>query len=333
MALNATPSASASSTGSYGPSNWNDGLIGPNSYFGWVGTASSYPQPAWIQYEWNSSQTLNRLVFYPPTWTTGGGVPFYGNADLEYWDGSAWKFHVNYSTTNTTTQDTLFFQQITTAKIRLTNFTCYGGENPGWDEIEAYYVTPENIDVGVGSLENQFDSAQTKIKIWVRNYFDSIDACDIPVFCKPGMSGVMNGMVTDTIFPGDSVLYTFNDWFVVPIGTFEVIAWTEANGDLDHSNDTSTFVVTPQSGTPDQTKSMDVITVMPNPVLNTLHIKFRDSGEKCLTFYAVSGQKIKRHCTSKPGLTLDVSEWVSGIYFIDFKAADGSRMIKKLLVH
>lgn len=31
------------------------------------------------------------LCFFPPTYTSGGGVPFHGNANLEYWDGSAWQ--------------------------------------------------------------------------------------------------------------------------------------------------------------------------------------------------------------------------------------------------
>ncbi|MCF8331978.1 MAG: T9SS type A sorting domain-containing protein [Bacteroidales bacterium] len=337
LATGATPAASASSNGNYGPSNWNDGLIGPNYYFGWVGTDNSYPQPAWIQYEWNNSQTLNRLVFYPPTWNTGGGVPFNGNADLQYWDGSAWQTHISYFTTNTTTPDTLFFQQITTTKIRLTDFTCYGGENPGWDEIEAYYVPPVNVDVGVSSLENQFNSSppQTKIKIWVRNYSDSLDAYDIPVYCKPGMSGVMNGFVTDTINPGDSVLYTFNDWFVIPIGTFQIITWAEAYGDLDHSNDTSTFVITPYSGIPDQnqTESTELITLIPNPASNKLNMKFNQSGEKQVTCYTLNGQKVLCRYTSKRTLKLDVSEWLPGVYFVDVKTTDGSYTITKLLIH
>lgn len=241
LAVNATPSASASSSGSYGPSNWNDGNIGLNYYFGWVGTDGSFPQPAWVKYEWNSSVTLNKLVFHPPTYTTGGGVPFIGNSDLQYWDGSSWQTHVNYSTNNGNTADTLSFASVSTTKIRLTNFTCYGGQNPGWDEIEAFYFAPPAMDVGASSFDNKVFSGgtQTKIRIWVENFSATTAASNIPVHFRVGTTIHYNGVVNGPIQPGDSVMYTFNDLFTVPIGVFNAEAWTDLSADVDNANDTT----------------------------------------------------------------------------------------------
>jgi hypothetical protein len=243
LAVNATPSASASSSGSYGPSNWNDGNIGPNYYFGWLGTDNTFPQPAWLKYEWNSSVTLNKLVFHPPTWASGGGVPFNGNVDLQYWDGSAWQTHANYSTSNGTSADTFSFTSVSTTKIRLTNFTCYGGQNPGWDEIEAYYFAPPSHDVGVSSFDNKMVSAntQTKFRIWVRNYSTNTPVSNIPVKCKLGSTTNYTGMVNGPIQPGDSVMYTFSSFYTIPVAQFEAKAWTELSSDVDLTNDTSTY--------------------------------------------------------------------------------------------
>lgn len=243
LAVNATPSASASSSGNYGPSNWNDGNIGLNYYFGWVGTDGGFPQPAWVKYEWNSSVTLNKLVFHPPTYTTGGGVPFIGNADLQYWDGSSWQTHVNYSTNNGNTADTLSFASVSTTKIRLTNFTCYGGQNPGWDEIEAFYIAPPVMDVGVCRFDNQMVSAntQTKFRIWVKNYSTTTAASNISVQCNLGSTTNYTGTVNGPIAPGDSVMFTFNDFYTIPVAQFEAKAWTELSGDVDLSNDTTSY--------------------------------------------------------------------------------------------
>ena len=92
--LSSVASASASSSGSYGPSNWNDGIINGSS-FGWVGTAPNQPTPSYMEFTWTTAQTFDsiRIVNLGTNFSPangGNGVVFTGSADLEYFNGAQW---------------------------------------------------------------------------------------------------------------------------------------------------------------------------------------------------------------------------------------------------
>lgn len=174
LALSATPSASASSTGNFGPANWTNGLKNATT-FGWVGTAATFPQPAWMQLEWQQPQTFNQLRlfnvgtnFQPPT---GNGVVFNGSVQVQYWANNAWQ-----------TFDTLFgggsygdslvlnFNDITTTRLRLHNFAISGTHNPGFDEWEVYRISSDTIDLAVTGqqLENILGGFGRILRVRVR---------------------------------------------------------------------------------------------------------------------------------------------------------------------
>lgn len=160
LALSATPSASASSTGSFGPANWTNGLKNATT-FGWVGTAATFPQPAWMQLEWQQPQTFNQLRlfnvgtnFQPPA---GNGVVFSGSVQVQYWTNNAWQtFDTLFGAGSYGDSVVLNFNNITTTRLRLHNFVISGNHNPGFDEWEVYRISSDTTDLAVTGqqLEN-----------------------------------------------------------------------------------------------------------------------------------------------------------------------------------
>lgn len=246
LALTAIPSASASSSGSYGPSNWNDGFIGPMYYFGWVGTEITFPQPPWIQYEWTSPQTFNTIVLHPPTWSNPGYVYFYGSAEIHFWDGTAWVNHHSFASGLPGFIDTVNFQQITSTRVRITNFSIIGQHNPGWDEIEVFdqQVVATNPDVGVCAILAPLDTVVANsaldVEIMICNH-GTETVFEIPVTYMP-VGGVAS--VTDTISipagfnPSDTIYHIFSLPLMVPVGSTELCVYTELYGDINPANDT-----------------------------------------------------------------------------------------------
>lgn len=160
LALTASPSASASSTGNFGPVNWTDGLKNATA-FGWIGTAATFPQPAWMQLEWQQPQTMNQLRlfnvgtnFQPPA---GNGVVFNGSVQLQNWINNAWQL-VDTLYGGGTYGDSLVlnFADITTTRLRLHGFSIGGNHNPGFDEWEVYRISSDTLDLAITGhqLEN-----------------------------------------------------------------------------------------------------------------------------------------------------------------------------------
>jgi len=153
LALNATPSASASSTGNFGPANWTDGLKNA-SFFGWVGTASTFPQPAWMQLQWQQPQTFNQIRlfhvgtnFQPPA---GNGVVFTGSALMQYWVNNAWQtFDTLFSTGTYGDSLVVQFPEVTTTRLRIAQFNVTGTHNPGFDEWEVYRTSSDTTDLAI----------------------------------------------------------------------------------------------------------------------------------------------------------------------------------------
>ena len=289
LALSAVASASASSSGSYGPSNWNDGFIGPMFYFGWVGTDINFPQPAWIEYEWTSPQTFNTIVFHPPTWSNPGYVYFYGSAEVHYWDGFAWVNHHVFVSSTPTLVDTVSFQQITTSKVRVTNFTIMGQHNPGWDEIEVFnmQVASTYPDVGVCVFAAPADSVVANtalsVEVMICNTGTEI-VYGIPVTYMPigGLSATTDTIIIPSgLNPFDTIYHIFSVPLMVPAGITELCVFTHLPGDTVTANDTICKLIyatsTPPIGIEMNPFEAGNIRIFPQPAKDQLIIQKTDA--------------------------------------------------------
>lgn len=250
LALQATASASASSSGSYGPDKWNDGNIGPSYNFGWLGTdPASFTTPAWMKFTWTNAQNLNKIRLYNPTHSQGSFVLFQGSAELQYLDNNNnWVTISNLYVPNASQTGAyydLYFSQVSTTAIRLTNFTITGQHNPGWDEIELYNIV-NNDDVGVSDIliPDTVAIASLEIDVKVKNFaktnVDSFDVCyDINsqnIVCKTFYKSDFGVPVSQSFDSVNMILDTIQ----ASIGDFQIRSWTNLHTDSNLINDTIT---------------------------------------------------------------------------------------------
>lgn len=280
LALNATASASASSGGNYGPANWVDGVINAN-FFGWVGTnpaTTSFPQPPFIQLEWNTPQTINQVrifnvgtAFQPPA---GNGVVFAGTADLQWYNSTTTQWvtimQVNGQGSFGFSYD-LNFNTVTTTKIRLSNFvTLSSNHNPGFDEIEVYYNPPQVRDLSFASLNTNiatnFINASLKVQNTGNVAFSNtsynwkvVSAGNLELLAGTGTQVALN------LNPGDST----NILFDVPLQTLvgnlvgaRLIVYHTNAQDTINQNDTASATII---ATNVATKHKNEIGFYPNP--------------------------------------------------------------------
>ncbi len=169
-------------TGSYGPQNYNDGIIAPAGAlpWGWTSGATHTNASRWIMFEWTTPQDFGEIYFY------------YGivnrryllGAEIQYWTGSAWATAGNFmGGTNYTWERLVSFPPVTSTKMRITNWTMAPigqTSNPSFREIEirnactdpmtdisfdapAFIVQPDpvRIDFEVGRPIGEFDATLT----------------------------------------------------------------------------------------------------------------------------------------------------------------------------
>lgn len=253
LALTATPSASASSSGSYGPSNWNDGVIN-GSTFGWVGTSPSFPTPAYMEFTWTSPQTIDSVRifnvgtnFAPPN---GNGVVFTGTADLEYHDGSQWNLITTFSGQGGYgAVYYLKFNPISTNRLRIVNIntgTNPADHNPGFDEIEIY-LSPQPApirDIALLSIDTTLRTLDTTLVISavIENVGNqNIDTVEISYELSNSTS-----VVSQTFFPllapgSDTVLVLSQaidlQNLPSPISSENLCVWADTRADTNQSND------------------------------------------------------------------------------------------------
>lgn len=253
LALSATPTASASSSGAYGPTNWTDGVIN-GSFFGWVGTdpaTANFPQPAWMGLEWLQPQQMNRIVLYqtgtnfmPPS---GNAVVFSGSAQLQYWDGNAW---VNLQALQASGSygDSMVvnFNLTTTQKLRISQIsTPAGAHNPGFDEWRVYQIQNDTTDAAIAAVSVSTlvgptgNLLQIKARIANRgNVMLQNPALQYEINTNP-VTGPISASLPQALHPGDDTLFTFND--AQPsqgLNGRELCVWVHAANDIDRSNDT-----------------------------------------------------------------------------------------------
>jgi hypothetical protein len=92
VATAATPATSGGGSGSYGPTELNNGLLEASCSFCWISAGSS-PGTAWMSYTWSTPQTLwGMWVDTQPATssvcsTSGRSLD---GGTIQYWNGASW---------------------------------------------------------------------------------------------------------------------------------------------------------------------------------------------------------------------------------------------------
>ncbi len=125
VATSATSAHSGGGATTYAATNYNDGIIAAYGAGTWGWVTSN----GWIEYTWNSTVSLTKVVFYKDN------RPF-TSMTIEYWNGSAYvPIMTGYTGTAAQVDSVIFTSAITTTKLR---FNTIAGTNPNFREIEAY---------------------------------------------------------------------------------------------------------------------------------------------------------------------------------------------------
>lgn len=342
LALTATASASASSSGSYGPSNWNDGIINGTT-FGWVGTASTFPQPSYMLFTWPSAQTLDSVRifnvgnnFSPPN---GNGVVFSGAANLEYYDGSQWVLITAFTGQGTySSAYDLSFSPVTTTQLRIANLTTAApNHNPGFDEIEIY-LSPQPaafIDAELTSLDTLLDIANDDLVIsaLVTNAGNQvIDSVEVS-YQVSGSATVINESFTNLgLVPGNDTALLFSQAIDLislpsPLFTESLCGWASAAMDTNPSNDSLCLSLKPLT-TPED--DFQHFSVYPNPGADKFTIESSHAIER-ISIYSPDGTLVyakKYDSVFEAELRPQLAQ---GIYFLDL-ISEGRREMVRIII-
>lgn len=332
LATSAQASASASSTGNFGPANWIDGIKN-GAFFGWVGTASNFPQPAWMQLQWTQLQTLNRIrLFHPGTNfqpPAGNAVVFGGTAVLQFWNGAGWINHDTLTSQGSYGDSLTFdFPAIQTTRIRLTAFALTGAANPGFDEWEVFNIEADTIDAAVlsYSVENIFGGIgrSLRVSIRVRN------TGNVPLV-NPALSwrintfpetGPYTNIIPLNLAPGADtmILHPESTAAVQALNGRELCMWVRATGDNQRGNDTLCAALAGIGSGVASLDGKEGLLLFPNPSAGTLHLKGLEESAS-YSLYDLQGRQLLRGSWSDLGLELP-ADWPAGGYFMVVETAE-----------
>lgn len=333
LAATAQASASASSTGNFGPANWTDGIKN-GSFFGWVGTASNFPQPAWMQLQWSQPQTFNRIrLFHPGTNfqpPAGNAVVFAGSMVLQYWNGMAWLNHDTLTSQGTFGDSVTFnFPSITTTRIRLTHFVLNGAPNPGFDEWEVYNVMADTTDLAVvgHNVENIFGGIgrTMRVRMRIRNLGN------VPVV-NPTLSWKVNttpetgpyaAMIPLILAPGADtlILHPETTAAVQALNGRELCMWVRTNADSNFANDTLCVALAGFGSSVASLDGSQGLSLYPNPSMGRLQLAGLPDVEWQYALYDMQGRRLMAGIWPESGLDLPAF-WVNSTYFLMLESAE-----------
>jgi hypothetical protein len=251
VALSATASASFTDLGQYNASRWNDGVIG-GDFFGWVGTASNFPQPPWIQLEWQQPQTFTQVTIVNPTGLqlppTGNAVVFEGTADLQFWNGATWVTIRNFAASPNSPSFSISFSAITTTRLRIANMNITGDENPAFDEIQVRNTNlPECLVRSI--TQPAGDAADSPQNITVRLVNTGVQTLTaIPLSFSVDGQVIATEEITTSLATNDSTDYTFDaSWNPTESGDATICVAIAIPDDPNRDNDTTCKTVNYQA--------------------------------------------------------------------------------------
>ncbi|MBI3141326.1 MAG: hypothetical protein HYZ16_00715, partial [Bacteroidetes bacterium] len=180
-ALSATATQSDNRASPYDAGNYNDNVIAAagSTPWGWLSCSNTSGYSAWVQYEWKSKVSVNKVHFYNVLTTTRCMTA----AEIQYWDGSNWKKAGSFSV-SASVEVEYEFPTVTTTKLRFTNFYISGSQqsNPNWREIQVFHISYGPNDAGVASIDSPFAfcGGTQPIVVTVQNYgINQIDTLTI----------------------------------------------------------------------------------------------------------------------------------------------------------
>lgn len=191
-------------------------------------------------------------------------------------------------------------------------------------------VNALRYDCGVSEIINPLPVCETgeqDITVTVKNYGD-IEISNIPIFFTVG-SMPQTGSVKETIAPGESIVFTFPAPYRFREGReYNLQVYTELEGDMDSSNDTTSIVVTPKIGI--EYVSEDGINVYPNPVSEFVNISSENIIESIILTDS-SGKTIKALFDVRDKkASIQTGELTEGIYVLVIKT-DNAIISKKIV--
>lgn len=80
-----------------------------------------------------------------------------------------------------------------------------------------------------------------------------------------------------------------------------------------------------------KTSDLNTVSLYPNPVENTLYLSGLQH-VKTINIYTISGQMLKTQPVEDSSLSLDMTDYASGVYFIRLRSHNGQQVAKKVLV-
>jgi hypothetical protein len=246
IALNAVAAHSGGGATTYGPQNYNDGIIPAYTVlpWGWVTTNG------WIEYTWATPVTFNSVKFYkdnrPMTSCT-----------FQYWNGSAYVDFLSYS--SAVIDDSVSFPAVTSTRLRF--FTVAGSSNPNFREIQVFepklsgcpsYRVPVQVntglpptnDAGISEIVQPFGSTAsgvpTQVIVRLKNF-------GVDTLFNAKIIWSLNSVIQDTVHWTGTLPYSLTEDVTVDTLTFAggiycIQAWTILpNGVTDsvNSNDTA----------------------------------------------------------------------------------------------
>lgn len=281
----ATATASASSTGNFGPSNWIDGLKNA-THFGWVGTASNFTQPAWMMLEWAQPQTFNQIrLFHPGTNfmpPAGNAVVFTGSAVLQFWTNNTWQsFDTIFSSGGYGDSMLVQFPDVTTTRLRIVQFNITGAHNPGFDEWEVYRISTDTVDMAITGqqLENILGGFGRILRIRMQlsnqgNVAVSQARLGYLINTVP-QTGPFEINVPLGLAAGDDSLVLHPETIPAEqrLNGRTLCMWVKAVGDANVANDTLCIPLTGFGSSVQALGSPGAPVVYPNPATTLLHIR------------------------------------------------------------
>jgi parallel beta-helix repeat protein len=251
IALTALSAHSGGGATTYGPANYNDGIISNYGVlpWGWVTTNG------WIEYTWTTPMTFNAVKFYKDNRPMS-------SCTFQYWDGAN---YVNfYSYNSTVIDDSVTFPPVTSTRLRFNAIA--GSSNPNFREIQVFepkqtgcksvrvplLVTVSNqstCDVGVAQIIQPNTAtnlgAMETVRISVTNYGTQAQS-NIPVSFKVDQLPAVTETMAGPIPPNTSMDYIFTSTANLAVAgtTYQIKAWTGLSCDITHQNDTAWKSVT-----------------------------------------------------------------------------------------
>jgi hypothetical protein len=251
IALTAVAAHSSGGATTYGPANYNDGIISAHGSlpWGWVTTNG------WVEFTWPAPVTFNAVKFYKDN------RPMI-TCTFQYWDGANYVNFLNYN--SSAPEDSVTFPPVTSTRLRFNAIA--GSSNPNFREIEVFepkqagcpsprvpvVVTVSNqsaCDVGVVRIIQPLSAvalgSQEPVRVRLRNFGTQAHS-NIPVSFQVDNLPVVTETFAGPLAFNDSVDFLFNAQANLAVAgtTYQIKAWTGLSCDNTHLNDTTWKSVT-----------------------------------------------------------------------------------------